>query len=105
MYVSLVRVQTLDQPIENAPIVAEEMERWLRDIQGYEGFLMLAREGSAIGITFWESREVAERHRASRTQFRERILSIAGVEVDEAVEYEVAYARFREPLSVLPDAD
>jgi len=100
VYVTLTRVKTLDQPLENAPIVAEEMERWLRDIAGYEGFLMLTREGTAIGMTFWESREAAERHRTARTDFRERVISIAGVEIEESVEYDVAYASFRRPPAV-----
>ena len=42
--------------------MAEEMTRWLRDIDGFDGFLMISREGTSIGLTFWESREVAERH-------------------------------------------
>ena len=47
--------------------------RWLRDIEGYHGFLMLSQEGSAIGLTFWESRDVAEHHRTVRMQFIERM--------------------------------
>ncbi len=52
-----------DQPIENATIVAEEMLRWFREIEGFEGLLMLSKEGTTLGLTFWESREVAERRR------------------------------------------
>lgn len=92
MYVSLTRVNTTDQPIENAAIVAEEMVRWLRDIDGFEGFLMLSREGTSLGLTFWESREVAERHQVARRQFLERMTSIADVQVDERDEFDVAFA-------------
>ena len=92
MYVSLTRVKTSDQPIENATIVAEEMLRWFREMEGFEGLLMLSREGTTLGLTFWESRDVAERHRVARMQFRDRMTSAAGVQVEETVDYEVAFA-------------
>ena len=92
MYVSLTRVKTSDQPIENATIVAEEMLRWFREMEGFEGLLMLSREGTTLGITFWESREVAERHRVARMQFRDRMTSAAGVQVEETVDYDVTFA-------------
>jgi hypothetical protein len=92
VYVTLTRVKTSDQPIENATIVAEEMERWLRDIDGFEGFLMLSREGTTVGLTFWESREVAQRHSVVRKQFLDRMTSVAGVEVEERVDYDVTFA-------------
>ena len=93
MYVSLTRATIEDQPVENAAIVAEEMVRWLRDIEGFDGFLMLTGEGSAIGLTFWKSREVAARHQVARGQFIERMLTIAGVEVEEILDFDVTYAR------------
>ena len=61
MYVGLTTVRTSDQPIENATIVAEEMVRWLRDIDGFEGFLMISQPGRTIGLSFWQTREIAER--------------------------------------------
>jgi hypothetical protein len=103
VYVSLTRVHTSDQPIENAAIVAEEMQRWLREIEGFEGILMLSREGTTLGLTFWESRDVAERHRASRMAFLERMTAIAEVEVEETEEFELTFARFRRALSAGPD--
>jgi hypothetical protein len=93
MFVSCTRVKTSDQPIGNATIVGEEMERWLREIDGFEGFLILSREGSSLGLTFWQSRDVAERHRTARMQFIERMTSIAGLEVEEIVEYELTFAQ------------
>ena len=92
MYVSVTRVTTQDQPIGNATLVAEEMHRWLRDIDGFAGFLLLAREGSSLGLSFWESREAAERHRVVRMEFLNRMLSLAGVEIEEIVDYEIAFA-------------
>lgn len=92
MYVACTRVRTADQPISNATIVAQEMTRWLRDVDGFEGFLMLSREGTTMGLAFWESREVAERHRVMRREFVERMTSVAGVEIEEVVDYEVTFA-------------
>jgi hypothetical protein len=92
VYVSLTRVKTADQPIENATIVAEEMQRWLRGVEGFEGFLMLSRPGTTLGLSFWESRETAERNRHMRRQFIERVSAVARVEIEEQVDYEVTYA-------------
>jgi heme-degrading monooxygenase HmoA len=99
MFVSSTRVSTADQPIELATIVAQEMTGWLRDIDGFEGFVMLAREGTTVGMTFWESREAADRHRVARMQFIERMSSVVGVEIEEMVEYQVMFAELG-PLSV-----
>jgi hypothetical protein len=99
VHVTLTRATTSDQPIENATIVAEEMLRWLDDIDGFEGFLMLSREGTSVGLSFWESREVAEQHRVARMEFIGRMTSAAGVEVQEIVDYDVTFARLG-PLAI-----
>lgn len=93
MYVSHTTVDTAGQPFEVAAAVAEEMERWLHDLEGFEGLVLLAGERRAVGLAFWESREVAERHAVLRAEFRERMLAIAGVRVEEVVDYQVAFAR------------
>jgi hypothetical protein len=93
VYVTATTARTAGEPLENATIVAEELERWLRDIDGFEGFLMLAGEERSVGLAFWASREVAERHAVVRAEFRERMLEIAGVRIEEVVDYEVAFAR------------
>jgi hypothetical protein len=92
MYVTMTRATVSDQPVENAAIVADEMVRWLREIEGFEGFVMLTREGSAVGLSFWESRDVAERHRVARMQFIDRMTSVAGVQIEEIVDYDVSFA-------------
>jgi len=97
VFVSFTRASTGDEPIENATMVAEEMHRWLQDIEGYHGFVMLSRKGTSIGLTFWESRDVAERHKAARLQFIERITGVVGVRVEEIVEYDVAFAELSLP--------
>jgi len=93
VFVSLTSADIGDEPLENAAIVAEEMERWLGEMEGYQGFLMLSRPGTALGLVFWESKEVAERYAVSRSQFRERMLSIAGVKIENVEGYEVVYSR------------
>ena len=95
VYVNLTRVSTSDQPIENATIVGEEMVRWLRDIEGYRGFLMLSREGTTLGLSFWETREMAERHRVSRMQFIDRMTSAANVQVEEMLDFDVTFAELK----------
>jgi hypothetical protein len=99
VHASLTRVKTSDQPIGNATIVAEEMLRWLKDIDGFQGLLMLSREGSTIGLTFWVTREVADRHRTARMEFLHRMTSIAEVEVEEIVDYEVSFAHLGSMLT------
>ena len=83
-----------DEPIEVATIAGEEMLPWLSDIDGFEGLLMLsnADDGTTLVISFWASREVADRHRVARAQFRDRITSAVGVEVVEVGEYELTFA-------------
>lgn len=93
MHVSVTKTDTAAESVEIATIVGEEMERWLRDMDGFEGFVVLTRPGEALGLAFWRDEEVAERHRAVRAEFRERMLSIAGVTIESVQEYEVAFAR------------
>lgn len=98
MYAAITRIETLDEPIANATIVSEEMERWLSQIDGFEGLMTLSRPGETLGLTFWTDREVADRHRKSRLEFLGRMTAIAGVEPQETVEYEVTFASLSERL-------
>ena len=93
MHVTVTTTDITGETIGDATVVGEEMERWLRDAEGFEGFLLLASDTKAVGLAFWASREVAERNSHARTQFRERILSIAGAQIEDVVDYEVAFAR------------
>jgi hypothetical protein len=102
MHVSLTRVTTSDQPIENATVVAEEMSRWLRELDGFQGLLVLSREGTTLGLTFWETRELADLHRVARMQFLDRMTSVAGVHVEEIVDYEVTFAKLGPLLNAGP---
>src|SRR5919201_4238747 len=93
VHVTVTRVRTGDQPIANATIVAEEMYRWFRDIEGFEGFLMLSREGTTLSMTFWQNSELAEKSRTTRESFRERIIAVAGVEVEDVEDYRLMFGR------------
>ena len=96
LHVTLTRVKTnAEDPIENASIVGEEMERWLRDVEGFEGMMLLSRPGETIGLTFWESREVAERMLPVRNEFLARTMSAAEAEVEERLDFTVTFARVR----------
>jgi|SRR5215212_3384372 hypothetical protein len=99
MHVTVTRVSTGDQPISNATIVGEEMHGWLRELEGFAGFLMISREGTTLGMTFWESAEVADGHRASRDGFRDRMTRVAGVVIEEIVDYEVTFAELTRLLA------
>lgn len=99
MFVSLTRVSTEGVAPEVPTIVAEELQRWLADLDGFQGFVMLSREGSSIALSFWESREAAERHRVARGQVRERVTTLAGGQIEEVVEYDVTYAHLG-PLTI-----
>jgi hypothetical protein len=87
-------VTTGDQAIDNATIIGEELARWLRDIEGFEGILLVSRPGTTLGLTFWASREVAEANLASRRRFIERMTDVAEVQIEEIVDYQVMYAEF-----------
>jgi hypothetical protein len=92
MHVRFTRISTSDQPIERATIVAEEMLSWLRDMEGFQGLLTLSREGTTLGLTFWDSRELSERHLTTRMEFLDRMTAVADVRVEESDDYEVMFA-------------
>jgi heme-degrading monooxygenase HmoA len=95
VHVSVTRTKgSPDQPTEIAAIAGEEMLRWLQQIQGFEGLLVLSNgpDGTTLVLTFWESREVADRHRAARMRLRDRVTATVDVQVEETVDYEVMLA-------------
>ena len=83
-----------EQPLDVATLAGEEMLPWLREIDGFEGLVMLSSEtdGTTLVITFWESREVAEEHRAARERFRDRITAAVDVHVGGVADYELTFA-------------
>jgi hypothetical protein len=95
VHATVTRVSTAEQPIANASMVAEEMLRWFRESEGFEGLLFLSRPGTTLALTFWESEEIAERQRSGRMQFRDRMTAAAGAQVEESTDYEVTFAHIR----------
>jgi heme-degrading monooxygenase HmoA len=101
VHVSVTRTKdSRGQPIEIATLAGEEMLPWLQQIQGFQGLLMLsnAAEGTTLVLSFWETAEVAEEHRAARMAFRDRVTSTVDVQVEETVDYEVTFAHLESPL-------
>jgi heme-degrading monooxygenase HmoA len=77
-----------------AVMTGEAMRPWLRDIEGFLGLTLLTNQatGTTHVILFWESEEVAQRHRVARMKLRERITSTLNIEVQETESYDVSYA-------------
>lgn len=95
MYVSVTRTKDyLGQPIDLATVAGEEMIRWLRPIDGFEGLLILSNEaeGITLVLSFWRSREVAEEHLPARLRLRDSVTATVNVEVQDMTHYEVTFA-------------
>ena len=74
-------------------MVGEEMYRWLRDVEGFEGLLVLDNHevGTTYVLALWASREVAELHRVARANLRDRVAATVGVEILDTEGFEVAF--------------
>ncbi len=85
---------TAEDMVAVATMAGETMVEWLRDLEGFEGLLMLTNgeTGTTHVITFWESEEVAERSRVARLRLRDRITTTVSVEVEETEQYDVSFA-------------
>jgi hypothetical protein len=95
----MTRVRTSDESIGDSSMLAEEMLDWLRQIEGFEGMLMIARDETVIGMTFWRSEEVAQRHRLARMQFIERLTSVVNVQIEETGGYDLTFASLGDALA------
>jgi heme-degrading monooxygenase HmoA len=99
MFAALTRTHGSNETTtEVATMVGEEMYRWLRDVEGFEGLLVLTNleAGTTNVVAFWESREVAERHRVAREHLRDRVTAAVDVRVLATEPYEVAFAALPE---------
>jgi hypothetical protein len=95
VYVTVTKTKAQsEQPLEVSTIVGEEMTSWLRQIDGFEGLLLLTNEDGTVNLalTFWKDREVAELHRDARARFREGVTAAARATIEEVVDYEVSFA-------------
>ena len=66
---------TAEDMVAIATMAGETMVEWFRDIEGFQGLLMLSSNetGMTHVISFWESEEIAERSRVARLKLRDRI--------------------------------
>jgi hypothetical protein len=74
-----------------AGMAAESLISWLREFDGYKGFIVLADEEgrTARFMTFWEDRHALEKSAQGRKQVRERLAKTAGVDIESARAYTV----------------
>jgi hypothetical protein len=88
-----------------ATMAGETMVEWLRDVEGFEGLLMLSNQetGTTHVVTFWTDAESAERSRVARLQLRDRITATVSVEVQETQPFEVAFADLHRLRLARPD--
>jgi hypothetical protein len=98
VFVSVTRATTPDQSTADAAIIGEQIDGWLRQIEGFHGLLILSHGGTTVGLALWESREVAEHNSSVRAQFLERVSTVANLEVEEVLGLEVAYAQLPHSL-------
>ena len=77
-----------------ATMAGETMVEWLRELEGFEGLLMLSNDETGVThvISFWENEEIAEHSRVARLRLRDRITSTVSVEVQETEPYHVSFA-------------
>jgi heme-degrading monooxygenase HmoA len=80
--------------VELARMAGESMVGWLQELEGFQGLLVLSNgeTGTTHVLTLWESREVADSHRAARLRLRDLVTATVDVEVRETVSYDVAFA-------------
>ena len=80
---------------EAAAVAADAALPWLEDLDGFRGMLILTDEDRerARVLTFWTTREAAERSAATRQGLRDRMAETVGMEVESSENYVVAAFR------------
>lgn len=97
MYASVTRTTGSNENMaELAVMVGETMVTWLREIEGFEGLLILtdSETGASQVMALWESRDVAERHREARMRLRDRVTATVSVHVEETVYFDAPFVHF-----------
>lgn len=76
-----------------ARLAGETMLSWLRDFEGYKGLMILADQEAGVVrvLTFWETREAAERTEHARRQMRESMVATAHGEIESVDLYEIVF--------------
>lgn len=77
-----------------ATMAGESLLPWIRQFEGYKGFIVLAdrESGTAHFMTLWESRDALERSAHSRKQVREQLAKTAGAEIASTGAFNVLLA-------------
>src|SRR5215211_5324537 len=92
MYLSVTTVTDAGpQVAQTAEMAGESMVTWLRDFDGYGGIVILAdpESGTARFMTFWDSKESAERSERGRKQVRESMIEAAVATLESVQLFEV----------------
>jgi heme-degrading monooxygenase HmoA len=92
MFVSMTTISGGDENVvDTARMAAESMISWLREFDGYRGMVMYssAESGGVRVLSFWETREDAERSARGRAQVRDAMIETTGVTLDSVELYEV----------------
>lgn len=89
---------TVKGPLEDfesiVQMAAESLLPWIRQYDGYEGFIVLAdaETGTAHFMTLWESKDALDKSAPGRAQVRERLAATAGAKIESAGGYRVLVA-------------
>jgi hypothetical protein len=91
-YASMVTVSGAQEEFDNiAAMAGESLLPWIRQFEGYKGFMVFADSESGIAhfMTLWETREALEKSAHSRKQVREQLAKTASAEILSAGAYSV----------------
>lgn len=77
---------------ETGVVAGEAVLPWLRELEGFRGMMILTDETQekARVVTFWESRDAAERSLTTRHALRDRMAATVGMEIESTESYLVA---------------
>jgi heme-degrading monooxygenase HmoA len=92
VYASLTAVRGAGAEVRTiAHMAAGQILPWLREFDGYQGFLLLAdvETGSARLLSMWESEDALERSERGRREMRESMIAAAGAEIERVERYEL----------------
>jgi heme-degrading monooxygenase HmoA len=77
---------------DTGTVAGEAVLPWLQEMDGFRGMMILTDESQekARVLTFWESRDHAERSLTTRHQLRDRMAAAVGMEIESTESYVVA---------------
>jgi hypothetical protein len=95
VYASMVTVNGAMEDFDNIAVMAgESLLPWIRQFEGYRGFIVLANAESGVAhfMTLWDSIEAVERSAQSRKEVREQLAKTAGAEIASAGTFSILLA-------------